>query len=74
MSFRWVPKSVTLNNHERRNASYFALFQRIRVASDEFLFYSTPQYSHCKRCTSYGSSVCLSVRLSHAVLCQNDGT
>ena len=22
--------------------------------------------SHCKRCTSYGNSVCLSVRLSHA--------
>jgi len=29
MSFRLVPKSVTLNDLERRNA----LFQRIRVAS-----------------------------------------
>ena len=28
-----VPKSVTLNDLERRNGSYFALFQRIRVAS-----------------------------------------
>jgi len=27
-------------------------------------FYSSPQCSHCKRCTSYGNSVCLSVRLS----------
>jgi len=27
-------------------------------------FYSVPQCSHCKRCTSYDNSVCLSVRLS----------
>ena len=33
MSFRLVPKSVTLNDAERRNGRYFALFQRIRVAS-----------------------------------------
>ena len=35
MSFRLVPKSVTLNLNdlERRNGRYFALFQRIRVAS-----------------------------------------
>jgi len=33
MSFRLVPKSVTLNDLERRNGSYSALFQRIRVAS-----------------------------------------
>ena len=31
MSFRLVPKSVTLNDIERRNGSYFALFHRIRV-------------------------------------------
>jgi len=36
-------------------------------------FYSVPQFSHCKRCTSYGNSVCLSVRHT-PVLCQNDGT
>jgi len=29
MSFRLVPKSVTLNDLERRNCRYFALFQRI---------------------------------------------
>ena len=29
MSFRLVPKSVTLNDLERRNSRYFALFQRI---------------------------------------------
>ena len=28
MSFRLVPKSVTLNDLERRNGRYFALFQR----------------------------------------------
>ena len=29
MSFRLVPKSVTLNDLERSNGRYFALFQRI---------------------------------------------
>ena len=29
MSFRLVPKSVTLNDLEGRNGRYFALFQRI---------------------------------------------
>jgi len=33
MNFRLVPKSVTLNDIERRNGRHFALFQRIRVAS-----------------------------------------
>jgi len=33
MSFQLVPKSVTLNDLERRNGRYFALFQRIRVPS-----------------------------------------
>jgi len=33
MSFRLVPKSVTMNDLERRNGRYFALFQRIRVPS-----------------------------------------
>jgi len=32
MSFRLVPKSVTLNDLERHNGRYFALFQRIPVA------------------------------------------
>jgi len=31
MSFRLVPKSVTLNDLERRNGRYFALFPGIRV-------------------------------------------
>jgi len=30
MSFRMVPKSVTLNDLERRNSPYIALIQRIR--------------------------------------------
>jgi len=33
MNFQLVPKSVTLNDLERRNGRYFAIFQRIRVAS-----------------------------------------
>jgi len=33
MSFPLVPKSVTLNDLERRNGRYFALFQRIPIAS-----------------------------------------
>ena len=32
MSFRLVPKSVTLNDLERRNGPYLALFHRIRKA------------------------------------------
>jgi len=31
ISFRLVPISVTLNELERRNGPYFALFHRIRV-------------------------------------------
>jgi len=31
MGFRLVPKSVPLNDLERRNGSYFALFHRILV-------------------------------------------
>jgi len=31
MSFRLVPKSVTLNDLDRRNGRYFALFQQIFV-------------------------------------------
>jgi len=31
MSFRLVPNSVTLNDLDRRNGPYFALFHRIRV-------------------------------------------
>jgi len=30
MSFRLVPKSVTLNDLERRNSPYFVSFHRIR--------------------------------------------
>ena len=31
MSFRLVPKSVTLNDLEQRNVRYFVLFHRTRV-------------------------------------------
>ena len=33
MSFRFVPKSVTLNDLERRNGRYFALFEPVCVAA-----------------------------------------
>jgi len=33
MSFRLVPKSMTLDDLEWRNGRYFALFQRIRQLS-----------------------------------------
>jgi len=36
----------------------------VLVKSNWTSFYSVPQCSHCKRCTSYGNSICLSVRLS----------
>jgi len=46
----------------------------VEIERSHYHFYSA---TLCKRCTSYGNSVCLSVRLSvrHTpVLCQNDGT
>ena len=46
MSFRLVPKSVTLNDLERRNGRYFALFQRIRVPSAGVLRKSSRSLSH----------------------------
>jgi len=46
MSFRLVPKSVTLNDLERRNGRYFALFQRIHVASACALRKSSRSLSH----------------------------
>ena len=36
MSFQLVPNSVTLNDLERRNGRYFALFHRIRFISVAF--------------------------------------
>ena len=46
MTFRLVPRSVTLNELERRNDRYFALFQRIRVASAGALRKSSRSLSH----------------------------
>ena len=43
----------------------------IRTCGQRFL--QRAQCSHCKRCISYGNSVCPSVRHT-PVLCQNDGT
>jgi len=41
VSFRLVPKSVTLNDFERRNGPYFAYFRRIfvhNVVAKQLLF------------------------------------
>jgi len=46
MSFRLVPKSVTLNDLERLNGRYFALFERTRVRCRR------------KRITSVSKSTC----------------
>ena len=46
MSFRLVPQSVTLNDLERRNGRYYALFQRIRVAFRGALRKSSRSLSH----------------------------
>jgi len=35
MGFQLLPKSVTLNDLERHNGSYFALFHRIRQLWDQ---------------------------------------
>jgi len=45
MSFRLVPKLVTLNDHEQRNGRYFALFQRIRYLSGRTAIYHLWRYS-----------------------------
>jgi len=36
MMFPLVPKSMTLNDPERRNGPYFALFHRIRRRRDNY--------------------------------------
>ena len=46
MSFRLVPKSVTLNDLERRNGPYFALFHRIRVRCRRKLFLVLPPFQN----------------------------
>ena len=61
MSFRLVPKSVTLSDLERRNGRYFALFQRILVASghtaQKFTFaISSPERDLCQMGTQLPSS------------------
>jgi len=37
MSFRYVPKSVTLNDLERRKGRYIAVFQRVDLCMAEFM-------------------------------------
>jgi len=46
MSFRMVPKLVTLNDLERRNGYYFALFQRISGSFRGALRKSSRSLSH----------------------------
>ena len=49
MSFQLVPKSVTLNDLERRNGPYFPLFHRIQI--------------RCKTITSVSKSTFKSVTI-----------
>ena len=60
MSFRLVPKSVTLNDLERRNGRYFALFQRIHVYRPGALRKSSRSLSHLlmSSCSLYDTVVC----------------
>ena len=44
MSFRLVPKSVTLNDHERCNGRYYG----------RPMEYGRPLYFHAVVCSSYG--------------------
>jgi len=61
MSFRLVPKSVTVNDLERRNGRYFALFHRIRsfrahcvkARSQSHLLMSSCPTSWTYRCKNY---------------------
>jgi len=48
MSFRLVPKSVTLNNVERRNGRHFSLFFRARVQLPQFQNLILIVYDHTK--------------------------
>ena len=66
MTFRLVPKSVTLNDLERRNGRYFAVFQRIRVAS----------WAHCVKTFAFAISFpdeFLQVHAECSLMC-TDGT
>jgi len=47
MSFRLVPKSVTLNDLERRNNGYFALFYRIRHPWELIRYMLLEKNSYC---------------------------
>jgi len=53
MSFRLVPKSVTLNDLQRRNGRYFALFQRIPGSSRGALRKSSRSLSHLLMSSCY---------------------
>jgi len=90
MRFRLVPRSVTLNDLERRIAVISRNFSELVydvVVKQLYLGFKIYllQRADCKRCTSYGNSVRLSVSPSirpsvrpsvcHTpVLCQNDCT
>ena len=68
-----TPYLFTNPSHCRLYASLTTDYTHYRLDR----FYSAPQCSHCKRCTSYGNSMCLSVcpSVCHTpVLCQIDGT
>jgi len=68
MGFQLVPKSMSLNDLERRNSHYFALFRRIAFAasyvkvvdypSTDFLQRNVFRYTHYKH--AYTDALCSS--------------
>ena len=63
---RQTDRQTTVLRLQQQAASTYVVPQCGLIITTMFTFYSAPQCSHCKRCTSYGNSVRLSVRLSHA--------
>jgi len=64
LKFAGVPKLANRSQPSvgRSSPCCEDIWRRYRCLTS--FFYSAPQCSHCKRCTSYSNSVCLSVCLS----------
>jgi len=60
MSFRLVPKSLTLNDLERRNGRYFALFHRARV---RYRRKQLPRFQNLLLVVMHIKTICAIIRL-----------
>jgi len=63
VSFRLVPKSVTLNDHEQRNGPYFSLFHRILVR-----YFVVKQLLGILRCQNLLLIVCYHINTICAII------